>query len=119
MKQSAIVKAYRAINKLGQLSLPAKLAFDLFKIKQALQLQYDFQLAEESKAITGGTVNADGSVSFDNQDAAAACQAKLQELAGIDVDLQIKPARIPLSTPGLTLSMDDIAALDGFVQFTT
>lgn len=119
MKQSAIVKAYRAINKLGQLSLPAKLAFDLFKIKQELQPQYDFQLAEEGKAIAGGTVNADGSVSFDNQAAAAACQVKLQELADIDVDLKIKPARIPLSAPGLTLSMDDIAALDGFVQFTT
>ena len=119
MKQSAIIKAYRAINKLGQLSLPAKLAFDLFKIKQALQPQYDFQVSEESKAIADGTVNADGSVSFDNQAAAAACQVKLKELADIDVDLQIKPARIPLSTPGLTLSMDDIAALDGFVQFTT
>lgn len=119
MKQSAIIKAYRAINKMGQLCLPAKLAFDLFKIKQELQPQYDFQVSEESKAITGGTVNADGSVSFESRDAAAACQVKLKELADIDVDLQIKPAHIPLSTPGLTLSMDDIAAIDGFVQFTT
>lgn len=119
MKQSAIIKAYRAINKLGQQDLPIRLAFDLFQIKQALQPHWNFQLDAEGKAITGGTVNADGSVSFDNQDAAAACQAKLQELADIDVDLQIKPARIPLSTPGLTLSMDDIAALDGFIKFTT
>ena len=119
MKQAAIIKAYRAINKLGQQDLPIRLAFDLFQIKQALQPHWNFQLDAEGKAITGGTVNIDGSASFDNQDAAAACQARLQELADIDVDLQIKPARIHLSTPGLTLSMDDIAALDGFVQFTT
>ncbi len=119
MKQAAIIKAYRAINKLGQQDLPIKLAFDLFKIKQALQPQWDFQVDEENKLAVNAKVNADGSVTFDSPEAAEAFRQKLKELSDIDVDLKITPARIPLSIPGLTLSMDDIDALDCFVQFTT
>ena len=37
----------------------------------------------------------------------------------MDVDLKVKPVQVPISIPGLTLSMEDIEALDGFVQFTT
>ena len=119
MKQLRIIKAYKALTKLGQQDLPIKLAFDLFKIKQALQPQWDFQLGEENNLTASAKVNADGSVTFDSPEAAEAFRQKLKELSDIDVDLKITPARIPLSIPGLTLSMDDIDALDCFVQFTT
>ena len=119
MKQFRIIKAYKALIKLGQQDLPIRLAFDLFKIKQALQPQWDFQLDEENKLAASAKVSADGSVTFDSPEAAEAFRQKLKELSDIDVDLKITPARIPLSIPGLTLSMDDIDALDCFVQFTT
>ena len=119
MKQFRIIKAYKALIKLGQQDLPIKLAFDLFKIKQALQPQWDFQVDEEAKLTTGTKVNADGSVTFESPEAAAAFRQRLKELSDIDVDMKIKPVQIPLSTPGLTLSMDDVDALDCFVQFTT
>ena len=119
MKQFRIIKAYKALTKLGQQDLPIKLAFDLFKIKQALQPQWDFQLDEENKLTASAKVNADGSVTFDTPEAAEMFRKKLKDLSDIDVDLKITPARIPLSIPGLTLSMDDIDALDCFVQFTT
>ena len=119
MKQFRIIKAYKALTKLGQQDLPIRLAFDLFKIKQALQPQWDFQLDEENKLAASAKVSADGSVTFDSPEAAEAFRQKLKELSDIDVDLKITPARIPLSIPGLTLSMDDIDALDCFVQFTT
>ena len=119
MKQFRIIKAYKALIKLGQQDLPIKLAFDLFKIKQALQPQWDFQVDEENKLTASAKVNHDGTVSFDSPEAADAFRQKLKDLSDIDVDLKITPARIPLSIPGLTLSMDDIDALDCFVQFTT
>ena len=119
MKQFKIIKAYKALTKLGQQDLPIRLAFDLFKIKQALQPQWDFQLDEENKLTASAKVNADGSVTFDTPEAAEMFRQKLKDLSDIDVDLKITPARIPLSIPGLTLSMDDIDALDCFVQFTT
>lgn len=119
MKQYAIIKAYKALTKLGQQDLPIKLAFDLFKIKRALQTQWDFQVDEEAKLTAGTTVNPDGSVTFETPEKAEAFRARLKELASIDVDLKIKPVQIPLSIPGLKLSMDDIDALDCFVQFTT
>ena len=119
MKQFKVIKAYKALIKLGQQDLPIKLAFDLFKIKQALQPQWDFQVDEEAKLTTGTKVNADGSVTFESPEAAAAFRQRLKELSDIDVDMKIKPVQIPLSTPGLTLSMDDVDALDCFVQFTT
>jgi hypothetical protein len=46
MKQFKVIRAYKALTKLGQQDLPIKLAFDLFKIKQALQPQWDFQVDE-------------------------------------------------------------------------
>lgn len=119
MKQFKVIKAYKALIKLGQQDLPIKLAFDLFKIKKALQPQWDFQADEEAKMTTGAKVNADGSVTFETQGAADAFRQRLRELSDIDVDLKIKPVQIPLSLPGLTLSMDDVDALDCFVQFTT
>ena len=119
MKQFRIIKAYKALTKLGQQDLPIRLAFDLFKIKQALQPQRDFQLNEENKLTANAKINADGSVTFDTPEAAEMFRQKLKDLSDIDVDLKITPARIPLSIPGLTLSMDDIDALDCFVQFTT
>lgn len=119
MKQFKIIKAYKALTKLGQQDLPIKLAFDLFKIKQALQTQWDFQVDEETKLTASAKVNADGSVTFDTPEAAAAFRQRLKELSDIDVDLKVKPVQIPLSIPGLTLSMDDVDALDCFVQFTT
>ena len=119
MKQFKVIKAYKALTKLGQQDLPIKLAFDLFKIKKALQPQWDFQADEEAKMTTGAKVNADGSVTFETPEAADAFRQRLRELSDIDVDLKIKPVQIPLSLPGLTLSMDDVDALDCFVQFTT
>ena len=119
MKQFKVIKAYKALTKLGQQDLPIKLAFDLFKIKQALQPQWDFQLDEENKLAANAKVNADGSVTFDSPEAAEAFRQKLKELSDIDVDLKVKPVQIPISIPGLTLSMDDVDALDCFVQFTT
>lgn len=119
MKQSAVIKAYKALIKLGQRDLPIKLAFDLFKLKTALQPHFDFQVAEEKKASANATANPDGSITFGTPEEAAAFRQKLMELGDIDVDLHVKPVQIPLSIPGLTLSMDDIDALNGFVQFTT
>jgi len=119
MKQFKVIKAYKALTKLGQQDLPIKLAFDLFKIKQALQPQWDFQLDEEKKMTDSAKVNADGSITFESQEAAAAFRQRLKELSDIDVDLKVKPVQIPISIPGLTLSMDDVDALDCFVQFTT
>lgn len=117
MKQSAIIKAYKSICKLGQQDLPIRLAFDLFKIKQMLQPHWDFQVSEEEKASAAAKKMPDGSVTFSTKEEADTFRQRLKDLGGIDVELKVKPVRIPLSLPGLMLSMDDIAALEGFVQF--
>lgn len=119
MKQFKIIKVYKALTKLGQQDLPIKLAFDLFKIKQALQPQWDFQVDEENKLSAGAIVKPDGSVAFDSQEEADAFRQRLIELSSMEVDLKVKPVQVPISIPGLKLSMEDIEALDGIVQFTT
>lgn len=118
MKQFKIIKVYKALTKLGQQDLPIKLAFDLFKIKQALQPQWDFQVDEENKLSAGAIVKPDGSVAFDSQEEADAFRQRLIELSSMEVDLKVKPVQVPISIPGLKLSMEDIEALDGIVQFT-
>lgn len=117
MKQSAIIKAYKSIDKLGQQDLPIRLAFDLFKLTQTLQPHWDFQVNEEAKASAAATKMPDGSVTFSTKEEADAFRQRLKDLGDIDVELKVKPVRIPLSLPGLMLSRNDIAALDGFVQF--
>lgn len=118
MKQSEVIRAYKALAKLGQQNLPIRLAYDLFKLKTALKTQYDFQVAEEKKASANATANPDGSITFGTPEEAAAFRQKLMELGDIAVDLKVKPVQIPLSIPGLTLSMEDVEALDRFILFT-
>ncbi len=118
MKQSEVIRAYKALAKVGQQDLPIRLAYDLFKLKTALQPQYDFQVTEEKKASANATANPDGSITFGTPEEAAAFRQKLIELGDIDVDMKVKPVQIPLSIPGLTLSMEDIEALDRFILFT-
>ena len=119
MKQFKVIRAYKALTKLGQQDLPIKLAFDLFKIKQTLQPQWDFQVDEENRMTAGANVNAEGSVVFESPAEAETFRQRLKEISAMDVDLKVKPVPVPISIPGLTLSMDDIDALDCFVQFTT
>ena len=119
MKQSIIIKAYKALSKLSQQELPIRLAYDLFKVKQALQPQWDFQLAEEGKIIAGAKTMPNGNLSFDTQEDAEKCQERLQELGEIDVDLDVPKVMFPLSMQGIKLSIEDIDALSAFVEFAT
>lgn len=118
MQQSQIIRAYKSISKLSQLDLPIRLAFDLFRIKSALQPQWDFQVVEETKAAAGATQLDDGRLQFATAEDAEAFRDKLRALGEIDIELKGLPvARIPLSTPGLKLSVEDIDALKDFVNF--
>ena len=117
MKQSAIIKAYKSICKLSQLDLPIRLAFDLFKVKMVLQPQWDFQIEEETKAASTAKPLENGQYEFPTTEGANAFREKMQEIGQIEVDMKFPKVRIPLSIPGLKLSVEDIEALKDFVTF--
>lgn len=116
MKQSNIVSAYKVLTKLSQQDLPIRLAFDLFKIKQQLQPQWDFQIEEETKAAATATQLPGGRLEFPSAEEADVFRKKLAEIAEMDVELEIKKASIPL-TAEIRLSVEDIEALKDFAEF--
>ena len=116
MLQSKIVSAYKALTKLSQQDLPIRLAFDLFKIKQLLQPQWDFQIEEETKVTAAAKPLPDGRLEFQTTEEAETCRKKLTEIGEMEVELEIKKASIPL-TAEIRLSVEDIEALKDFVEF--
>ena len=116
MLQSKIVSAYKALTKLSQQDLPIRLAFDLFKIKQLMQPQWDFQIEEETKASMSAKQLPGGRLEFPSPEEAEAFRKKIAEIGEMDVELEIKKASIPL-TAEIRLSVEDIEALKDFVEF--
>ena len=116
MIQSKIVSAYKALTKLSQQDLPIRLAFDLFKIKQQLQPQWDFQIEEETKAAATAKQLPGGRLEFPSPEEVEAFRKRIAEIGDMDVDLEIKKASIPL-TAEIRLSVEDIEALKDFVEF--
>lgn len=116
MKQSNIVGAYKVLTKLSQQDLPIRLAFDLFKIKQQLQPQWDFQIEEETKASAAAKQLPGGRLEFQTTEEADAFRKRLAEIGEIDVEMEIKKPSIPL-TAEIRLSVEDVEALKDFVEF--
>ena len=119
MKQGQIIKAYKAINNLAAQPLPLREAYALHKLRAALRPTWDFQQQEEEKEIRRlePQFEQNGDLLFKSPDDAAAFRAKLKELEENDVEMEYEPAKVRMAD-GAVLSMNDIEALGGFVEFT-
>ena len=112
-----IVCAYKAVLSLADKPLPLPTAYALHKLKKALEPQWEFFCEEERKNIRacGGTLGDDGKITFENGGKTAEFLEKETALSGMEVDLDIKPVQIALSSD-LDISMNDLAALDDLVE---
>lgn len=123
MLQSKIIRAYKAINNLYAQKLPLTISHKLWTLKQKLEPTWEFQIEKEQEIIMSynPTIDDDGLVSFKSEDDAKNCKIEYEnmckEIADIDVDLgDFKKVPIALDDK-VELSIEDIEALEEFVEF--
>lgn len=120
MTQFNVNKAYVVLAKISEFKLPVKKAYEIYKLAKTLEERYRFAVDEEKKYIEefNGTINNDGTVSFENAEIYGAFQEKLSELNDMQVDIEITPVVLTEKDLGeQTISPSDIYNLEGFVTF--
>ena len=112
-----IIKAYKAILDLADKPLPLPTAYALHKLRKALEPQWEFFCEEERKNIKqcDGVLGDDGKIRFENSEKTAAFVEKEAALSEMEVEMDIQPVKVPASS-GLSITMNDLAALDGLVE---
>lgn len=118
MMQSKTVRAYQALNKLASLPMPAQTAHALYKLRKALEPQWEFQ-AEREQAIVGSLgakVAPDGTVEFRQPADRVKFAEQMAALAKMDVDVPFARVSVRLADLSAPLTMDDLAALEEFVE---
>lgn len=118
MKQGKIIDAYKALNKLASCQLPIKTAYQLHKLRTALKSAWDFQCEEEGKLLERlhPVADADGNLTFATMEGKKEFLRVQHELSEHEQEIDFQPVTVGFSD-GITLSANDIDALDGFVTF--
>lgn len=118
MKQGKIIDAYKALSKLASCQLPIKTAYQLHKLRTALKSAWEFQCEEEGKLIERlhPVADADGNLTFATMESKKEFLRVQHELSEHEQEIDFQPVVIGFSD-GITLSANDIDALDGFVTF--
>ena len=116
--QKEAVMAYKALEKISGQEVGWKTAYWLMKLKKQLQGQFDFQRECEQKLFEKyHPVQDGGQFKFNSTDEAQAFVKELEDIGNIELtDLHIKPVEIP-ERENLHLTVADMEALDGFVEF--
>lgn len=118
MTNGRIVKAYNVLEKLANRSMPIKMAYSLFKLRQQLKPIYTF-FYEREKALVDElkpTIIGDGKLQFLTVEDKTRWEEKHTELTETETDIVIEPVSLLLSED-FELSPNDVEALDGFVTF--
>ncbi len=120
MTQYKVNKAYPALKRLGDLRLPIQKARLLYAVTKKAEDLFQFAVQEENKYISEyhGTLNQDGTVTFDSQENFGKFQDKLAELNDSEIEWDLSSVEITeddIGQQGITAA--DIFNLEGFVSF--
>lgn len=116
--QGKAIKAYLALQTMGQNKLPSTTAYKLFRLKKALQDVVEFQTEEEKKLVDecGGTVTESGTIIIEDAEKRREYAEKRKELDGMECDVNYN--QIKLSSAEIReMSINEMESLDGFVDF--
>lgn len=123
MKQKDIVKAYHTIMKHEKDDLPLKVSYGLYRVKNIIKEQIEFQNGKEREIFMKykPKTNDDGSFKFESaeqaEEFAKEFDSKITEVTEMDVDLgEFKKPRIPIDQL-VDVSVEDIEALEPFIEF--
>ena len=123
MKQKEIIRAYKAINNFNQneknkQNASVRATHDLFVVRKLLEPHWQYQTELEQGILADAEAEWDnGKWKFKSTEKAKLFYDKLREVSNLDVDLgEFTKAKINLDE-NIYLSMDDMDALDPFVEF--
>lgn len=123
MKQKEIIRAYKAINNFNQneknkQNASVRVTHDLFVVRKLLEPHWQYQTELEQGILVDAEAEWDnGKWKFKSTEKAKLFYDKLREVSNLDVDLgEFTKAKINLDE-NIYLSMDDMDALDPFVEF--
>ena len=123
MKQIEIIRAYKAINNFNQneknkQNASVRVTHDLFVVRKLLEPHWQYQTELEQGILVDAEAEWDnGKWKFKNAEKEKLFYDKLREVSNLDVDLgEFAKAKINLDE-NIYLSMDDMEALDPFVEF--
>lgn len=123
MKQKQIIQACKVLERLYDNKLPLSVSYKLYKLRNMLQEQWEFQQEKESELFKKYDVGVDpdGTLVFESDEAQEEFKKEftemINELAELDVDFGDFKKTILHFDDGLDLSMSDIDALSEFVDF--
>jgi len=134
LTQNRVVTVYKVLLRIKALraQLPALLSRDLYRLRLALTPLWGWQLEQEEAALAacGGAVTPEGVIVFSDDPADGAPEMgkgrseyirRAMELAQTETDVEIGTVALPIKmdlglVPGLTLSDDDLTALEGIID---
>jgi len=119
MKQQQVVNAYKVIQKYQNEKLPLNVSLGLFKLKQALQPVWDFQVHEEQKIFDRyHPTQQEGSDSFQfsNDEDEQNFVQELGELLNMEADYCKEKFKIDFGDQ-INMPISDIEVLNDFIEF--
>lgn len=118
MTQYELLQAIPALQTLSKFKLPVKKAYSIYNLCKTANESKDFFIEQERKLIEEfkGTVNENGQITFENSDDFKGFAEKYNDLKALESDAEA----VTLSASELgdqTISVEDIALLDGIITF--
>lgn len=120
MKQVKIINAYRTLMNMAGETFPLPVAYKLYKLRKALEPQYDFQTEQERAAVeefNGHFDDETKKIVFESVEVGEKFIKKLEELANMEVELEFEPVTINMNDIRMEITPNDIEKLDGFIIF--
>lgn len=118
MKQGKLVGAYKVVSKLYEQRIPLPISYKLYKLRNALQKAWNFQIDAEEKLIDEfkPTQGKNGLLKFADAETAREFNARVKEVLDMDSDIEITPITLPMIDT-LNISPEEIESLEGIVYF--
>lgn len=120
MKQYQINSAYEALVSLAGFKLPVKTSYNIWKVAKKIEEAHSFYEQQKLKYINShnGVISSDGRVTFNSNNDENLFIKDMNDLINLDIELDICPVVVNLDDFGnQSISITDIARLDGFVEF--
>lgn len=114
MKQANVIKAIKTLDKIKTQPMQLRTSYNLYKLRQSLQPHWDWQVEQEMKILEEKGVQTENGLTIP-QEERAEFDSALLSIIEIEVEKDWTPVKVSVSD-GLTISIEDIEALDGFVE---
>ena len=118
--QAMVGRLYPAVARLTDARLPAKKAFQIYKLAKKFRDLYEFAISEEKKIVDSlsGMIGDDGMIKFANQEDYVKFQDSITELHQVDIDIEFEPVILTEDDiVNLNITAADISTLEEFVIF--